>query len=91
MSVDETLKRLPDDVYVACHNSADSVTISGPPASIGKVTKQLQADGIFAKEVNSSGVAFHSPYVAAAGPQFKKTLEKVSYSSSMLLVKCSSV
>lgn len=33
---------------------------------------KLKADGVFAREVNSSGIAFHSWYVAAAGPIFKE-------------------
>lgn len=75
MSWEEVKARVPEDIIAACHNSADSVTISGPPASISKFVSSLQAEGIFAKEVSSSGVAFHSKYVAEAGPKLKKSLE----------------
>ncbi|XP_049809979.1 fatty acid synthase isoform X1 [Schistocerca nitens] len=69
--------RCPPELVPACHNSADSVTVSGPPDAIAKFVKTLQAEGIFAKEVNSSGVAFHSRYIADAGPKLRKCLEKI--------------
>ncbi|XP_052131364.1 fatty acid synthase-like [Frankliniella occidentalis] len=75
LSWEEVKARVPADIVAACHNSADSVTISGPPESISKFVSSLQAEGIFAKEVASSGVAFHSKYVAEAGPKLKKSLE----------------
>lgn len=78
LSWEETKKRLSPDLIAACHNSADSVTISGPPASISEFVKACKADGIFAKEVNSSGFAFHSKYIADAGPKLREGLGKVS-------------
>lgn len=78
MSWEETKKRLPSDLVAACHNSEDSVTISGPPASVSEFVKTCKAQNIFAKEVNSSGFAFHSKYIAAAEPKLRKCLEKVS-------------
>jgi fatty acid synthase, animal type len=62
---------------VACHNSEDGVTISGPPDSIAKFVNQLKSEGVFAREVNSSGIAFHSWYIAAAGPLFKEKVAGV--------------
>lgn len=78
LSYHDISSRLPADVTIACHNSVDNVTISGPPESINNFTKQLQSEGIFAREVNSSGFAFHSQYIADAGPIFKTQLEKVT-------------
>lgn len=75
---EETQKRAPADIVAACHNSTDSVTISGPPESINKFVQQLQSEGVFAKEVKSSGFAFHSKYIADAGPKLRKHLERVS-------------
>lgn len=37
----------------------------------------LQAEGIFAKRVNSSGVAFHSPYMFAAHKTMLKEFERI--------------
>lgn len=70
-------ERLPKDVIPACHNSEDSVTISGPVASVEKVVEELNAEGVFAKAVKSSGIAFHSKYIAEAAPKLKKSLEKI--------------
>lgn len=69
--------RLPSDVIAACHNSGDSVTISGPPESVTKFVEELTKDGIFAKAVKSSGYAFHSKYIADAGPKLRKSLERI--------------
>lgn len=77
LSWEECQNRLPKDVIAACHNSVDSVTISGPAASIDKVVKDLSAEGIFAKAVKSSGIAFHSKYIAEAAPKLRKSLDKI--------------
>lgn len=79
LSGEEIKKILPVDLIAACHNSQDSVTVSGPPKSVSDFVKTCKADGIFAKEVNSSGFAFHSKYIAAAEPMLRKCLENVSY------------
>lgn len=79
MSWEETKKRLPADLVAACHNSEDSVTVSGPPASLSAFVKTLQSEGIFAKEVKSSGFAFHSKYIADAAPKLRNSLERVSF------------
>lgn len=77
LSWEETKRRCPSDVSPACHNSSDSVTISGPTESINKFVAELQKEGIFAKVVKSCGVAFHSEYIAPAGPKLRAVLEKI--------------
>lgn len=79
LSWEDTKNKLPADLVAACHNSEDSVTISGPPKSVSEFVKTCKAEGIFAKEVNSSGFAFHSKYIADAEPMLRKRLEKVCY------------
>lgn len=64
-------------MVAACHNSKDSVTISGPPNSVSDFVTKCKSDGIFAKEVNSSGFAFHSKYIAESEPMLRRSLEKV--------------
>lgn len=61
--------RLPDDIDVACYNSAESCTISGPAASVAAFVRTLQAAGVFARTINSSGIAYHSRYVRGIGPR----------------------
>ncbi|XP_055692304.1 fatty acid synthase-like [Lutzomyia longipalpis] len=77
LSWDECLKRLPEDIFPACHNSADNVTISGPTDSVNKFVELLNEEGIFVKSVNVAGRAFHSKYIADAGPLLKKSLDKI--------------
>lgn len=77
LSWEEVKARCPSDIFPACHNSEDSVTVSGPPASIDKFVAQLKAENIFAKAVNSSGTAFHSKYIAEAGPKLRKALDEI--------------
>ena len=77
LSWEETQKRCPPDVFPVCHNSADSVTVSGPPESVTKFVEELKEEEIFAKQVHSSGVAFHSKYIAPSGPKLRSVLEKI--------------
>ncbi|XP_031628812.1 fatty acid synthase-like [Contarinia nasturtii] len=74
---EETKARAPADIVAACHNSTSNVTISGSPESIIKFLDELKKDGVFAKEVNSSGYAFHSKYIADAGPKMNKSLKRI--------------
>lgn len=42
-----------------------------------KFVETLKSEGIFAKAVKSSGFAFHSKYIADAGPNLKKSLDRL--------------
>lgn len=72
----EAIKRCPEGVRPACHNAEDTVTISGEAAAVNKFVQELKAEDVFAKEVNTSGVAFHSQFMAAIAPMLKASLEK---------------
>lgn len=74
----------PPGVVPACHNSVDTVTISGPFDVTTKFIEDLKAKGIFARDVNSSNVAYHSYYMNEIAPQLKAALEKVC----VLFVNC---
>lgn len=76
----ETVKdRVPDDIDVACHNSPESCTISGPTESVVKFVDQLKSEGVFAKAVNVSNIAYHSRYIKPAAPTLRKYLKEVIY------------
>ncbi|XP_063979711.1 fatty acid synthase [Diachasmimorpha longicaudata] len=77
LSWEEASKRCPPDISPACHNASDSVTVSGPVESINKFVEELKKEDIFARTVNSSGVAFHSRYIASVGPILRSVLEKL--------------
>lgn len=74
----EDIKDLcPPDIEVACHNGPDSSTISGPVKSMQDFVAKLQANKIFAREVQVSNIAFHSRYIAKAGPKLLAYLREV--------------
>jgi len=77
LSWEETQKKLPEGIIVACHNSKDSVTISGLKDITLKFTETLKNESIFAKPVDSMGYAFHSPYLNGFIPSLKPYYEKV--------------
>ena len=47
------------------------MTVSGPAESVRKFIQELQAEQIFAREVSTGGVAYHSPYLAPILPLFQ--------------------
>ncbi|XP_041972224.1 fatty acid synthase-like [Aricia agestis] len=64
----EIVNLLPPEIEVACHNSSQSCTISGPAEIMSVFVKSLTDKKIFAKEVPCSNIAYHSRYIADAGP-----------------------
>ncbi|VDO39253.1 unnamed protein product [Haemonchus placei] len=61
---EEARAQCPPGVVPACHNGADSVTISGDGEKVLEFCEQLKEKGVFAKAVDSSGIPFHSPMMA---------------------------
>ena len=72
------MKHCPPGVVPACHNAEGSVTVSGPAESIKRFVEELQEKGVFAKEVDSAGIAFHSYFLEDVAPVLKSALDKVS-------------
>ena len=70
--------RIPLEIDVACHNGPDSCTISGPAQAVKKFVAELQAQNIFAREVNVSNIPYHSRYIYNAAPKLLKYLKQVS-------------
>ncbi|KAL0818125.1 hypothetical protein ABMA28_008651 [Loxostege sticticalis] len=68
---------LPPEIEVACHNSSESSTISGPAEVMKEFVQKLTARGIFAREVPCSNIAYHSRYIAKAGPGLLKNLSEI--------------
>ncbi|KAK3091059.1 hypothetical protein FSP39_016810 [Pinctada imbricata] len=73
----EAKKQCPGRVVPACHNSEKTVTISGPKEEVADFVRELKEKGVFAREVNSAGVAFHSPAMKEVAPAFLNELKKV--------------
>ena len=69
---------LPKEIDVACHNSANSSTLSGPAEIVKEYVEKLQAQSIFARAVNVANIAYHSRYIQPAGPFLLEYLQSVS-------------
>ncbi|XP_030061052.1 fatty acid synthase [Microcaecilia unicolor] len=74
---EECKVQCPRGVVPACHNSEDTVTISGPKDAVSEFVVKLKKEGVFAKEVRSAGVAFHSYYMESIAPSLLSALKKV--------------
>lgn len=81
MTWEEAKKKCPEGVIPACHNAKGTVTISGPLKKVSKFVKELKEQQIFAKEVNSAGVAFHSGIMQKVAPRLKEEMSKVRLST----------
>ena len=68
----------PAGVVPACHNTEKTVTISGPAEKVSIFVKELKDKKIFAREVNSAGVAFHSKAMSTVAGTLLQRLKKVS-------------
>ncbi|KAJ8686146.1 hypothetical protein QAD02_021940 [Eretmocerus hayati] len=77
LGYDEVKLLCPPDIDVACHNGPESSTISGPAESMKAFVANLTARGIFAREVPCSNIAYHSRYIAKAGPNLMQRLQQV--------------
>ncbi|XP_077528047.1 fatty acid synthase-like [Haemaphysalis longicornis] len=73
----EAESRCGSGIFLACHNSADSVTVSGLAEPMERFLGELKAEGVFVSAVNCLDVAFHCPHVHSIGPALRETLEKV--------------
>ena len=65
---------LGEAVVPANQNSPKQLVISGPTDAVDKAVVELRAAGLGAKRI-SVACAFHSPVVAAAGPEFERVLD----------------
>uniref|UniRef100_A0AAV2LIZ5 Fatty acid synthase n=1 Tax=Knipowitschia caucasica TaxID=637954 RepID=A0AAV2LIZ5_KNICA len=74
---EECKAQCPKGVVPACHNAEDTVTISGPQDAVHRFVQELKEKGVFAKEVRSAGVAFHSYFMASLAPALLAALQKV--------------
>ena len=74
---EEVKARCPPGIYAACNNSATNVSVSGPGNAIRDFVKLLKSEGIFAREVDSCGIAPHSKYVGNAPELMTKFMTEI--------------
>lgn len=77
LSWEDAKRRCPPDIFPACNNAADLITISGPTESMQNFVATLKKEGIFAKIVRTSNYAFHSKYIATAGNKYHESLSAI--------------
>ena len=77
LGYNEIKDRLPPGIQVACHNSGESCTLSGPEKEMQEYIGRLKERGIFAKLVNVADIAYHSEYIAPAAPALLRYLKEV--------------
>nr|WIW72532.1 fatty acid synthase [Kerria lacca] len=68
---------VPPDIDIACHNGPESCTVSGPAEIVQQFVNSLQEKGIFAREVKVSNIAYHSRYIAEAGPKLLSYMKTI--------------
>ncbi|KAE8745684.1 hypothetical protein FOCC_FOCC007568, partial [Frankliniella occidentalis] len=73
----DVLPRLPPTIDVACHNSSTSCTLSGPAQDVDSFVRKLSDEGVFARAVNVSDIAYHSRYIQPAAPHLLQHLKEV--------------
>ena len=84
----EAEERCPDGVMPACHNAPDTITVSGHAAGVSKMVADLTAEGIFAKEVECSGVPFHSSLMETCRSPLLNTVKKVREPYHQITLRC---
>ncbi|CAG2102323.1 unnamed protein product, partial [Medioppia subpectinata] len=64
LSRDQALTYCPNGVYIACNNGERSVVITGPMNEMLETIKQLKADNVFVRQLDSNHIPYHSQYVS---------------------------
>lgn len=77
LSYEQIKDRVPSTIDIACHNSNNSTTLSGPKADVNKFVEELMAEKVFAKEVPCSNIPYHSRYIAGMGPKLLAKLREI--------------
>ncbi|CRK94451.1 CLUMA_CG007958, isoform A [Clunio marinus] len=77
MNHKDVVKIVPNDIDIACHNSIDSTTISGPVDSVKAFVQELKSQNVFAREVACSGIPLHSRYITEMGKHLLSKLNDV--------------
>lgn len=75
MTWEEAQAQCPPNILPSCHNAGDSVTVSGKVEDLRRWSQELKGKGIFAKEIETGGIPFHSQHVSSMVPGFRKICE----------------
>ncbi|PQE21953.1 polyketide synthase protein [Rutstroemia sp. NJR-2017a WRK4] len=84
--VEPYLSKFEGQVVVACHNSPESVTLSGDPDAMTVIKEALDADKKFARLLSTGGNAYHSHHMKILGKDYEEEVashEGVAHTSSL--------
>ncbi|KAL1132201.1 hypothetical protein AAG570_010158 [Ranatra chinensis] len=88
LSYEQMKDKIPEGIEIACHNSDENCTLSGPEEMMEAYVEQLRAKGVFAKLVNVSNIAYHSKHISPAAPVLLRYLKQVSQSVMFVCQLC---
>ena len=78
LSWEEVIKRCPENVYAACDNAYDLVTISGLVDDTIKFMKKLESEGVFVREVAGQHLKpFHTNFIKPIANNLESRLKSV--------------
>ncbi|XXG99710.1 hypothetical protein Hte_006051 [Hypoxylon texense] len=66
------------DVSIACTNSPNLITIAGGSRDIDLLQRALQAKGVFARKLQTGGIAYHSKRMLPLGERYEHLLEPIT-------------
>jgi len=81
------IKKYNGRVVIACYNSPISTTLSGDTDAIEELKQTFNQQRIFARVVNTSGKAYHSPRMKAAAQMYESYLRNVPSGNKTRLVQ----
>ena len=59
LSWDDVARRCPPNVYPACRNAKDHVTVAGKSGDVANFVQQLRSEGVYASTIQSHGISPH--------------------------------
>lgn len=74
-----------EGVVIACFNAPERLVVSGSAVGVDELLKCLSEAGISSTELNVSH-AFHSPLMAEALPEFRRTLKQVQFNKPAIRI-----
>ena len=70
-------------VSIACHNSPQSLTLSGNAAAIDELAAKMKEAGVFARVLKTGRMAYHSNYMIDAAKAYETYLKKLGPMESL--------
>ncbi|XP_054160842.1 fatty acid synthase-like [Oppia nitens] len=76
LSKNEAKKLCTQGVYVVCNNAKDTVVVSGKQQEMEELIEKIRSMGVFVRQLDSSGIPYHSPYMESSVKPMIETTRK---------------